>query len=446
MKSFEPAVPVEDILDQLRALPQVYGLDNASTVYLAPDAVYRVVGSVGEAVLRRAISKGVFELLRERGLIDTEVCYLREESGPNLSILKHRRIKFVTVPSEWSPSMLIEAARLMCTLSLDLDEHGLMLKDGHALNVTFERGKPIFLDLGSFVFGSDAVQMRWLEEFRSRVLVPIWVASTGRKELSRHMLRSEPRGLGWYLASSRVGQQLPPWFRVVRRTWRKHGWRKCLETLIERLDAIRVPVDHNIWTTYTERFTDEKSLKENVLLQYLCTQQPTSVHDLGGNIARTGQAIAFRLSAPVCSSDVEVDCIELAHQRTKSLDLPIDVAILDVMFPAPAYGAGASRPGAVDRLKADAVLALALVHHLVVRSHISMSTFAHVVSDYALRTAIVEFIHPEDKHMMGWAERGLVIPDDYTAEMLRDVFLQYFTACQSLPEYHPTRSLYAFSR
>ena len=434
------------MLDLLRTLPRVYGVDKFSTVFLGEDCVYRVAGGVGQQVFTELNEQGLLPKLSSYGVIETSVAERFQRNGQPSIVLQHPRIPFVTHPAEWPPAMLRDAAVYLLELAMRLDEHGLMLKDGHLLNVTFHRGRPMFLDFGSITKSSPALQSRWLEEFRCRSWLPLWVASKGRFELANAMLKTEPRGLSFVLAKTKVGAHFPLQFRKIKRISGKEGFRAALASLQNILQGYQIKLDQSRWTRYSERAPEDKARKHDVLLEHLRQRRPAAIHELAGNAAVIGERIAGDLAVPVCTTDIDFSCIESAYVRTKDKNLPLSLGVLNLLFPISPYGAGGCRPGSVQRLKAETTLATALVHHLVAKSQVSMSTFVQLIADYTGQSAIIEWVDPSDKFLVGWVNNGIQIPPEYTLPGFLEACAEHFPRRIELAAHHPTRKLFEFSR
>ncbi|MEP7016191.1 MAG: hypothetical protein ABI925_12180 [Verrucomicrobiota bacterium] len=428
---------------ELANLPKIYGTDPNHTVYLGPDVVYRTIRAEGRDSYDRVVQAQLLARAIEWGLVPTEFVS-RNDRGDVL--LKHARVPFVTHPGEWSPSMVREAALFILNLSSRLAEHGLMLSDSHLLNVTFRSGKPVYLDFGS-INPIDNTE-RWIEKFRARVLVPLWLASHERKELMSDFLRSEPHGLGVRLAQTGIGRLFPRGMGKVRSIHSKRGWPAALDELRNVVDALKIKPLQSPRTKYNTRALDEKESKRKVLLEWAGETKPRSIHELAGNDATIGEMLARELGVQVLSTDFDIASVDVAHQRTSDTGLPLDVGCMNILFPLPPYGAGSCRPGAVQRLRADATLATALVHHLVGRSRTSMSSFIQIIADYTERLSIIEWVDPTDKHVLRWQEkRGIKLQPDYALENFLAACRSHFRDVQPLPKYIvETRTLYACSK
>lgn len=99
--------------------------------------------------------------------------------------------------------------------------------------------------------------------------------------------------------------------------------------------------------------------------------------------------------------------------------LRITTALVDVVYPLMNYY---EKPP-FDRFKADAVVALALTHHLVLGQHLSIELFFEIVSKYSSRYVFIEFMP------LGlWSGApSAPLPSWYCQEWFKTAFEKYFT-------------------
>jgi hypothetical protein len=261
-------------------------------------------------------------------------------------------------------------------------------------------------------------------------------------------LRSEPHGLGMNLAETGIGRLIPWGIRKVRAILSRRGWPAALEELLSLVNELRPKPVQSPRTKYNTRALDEKESKRKVLLDWAREARPRSIHELAGNNATIGEMLAKELKVPVISTDNDIASVDLAHQRTRNSDLPLDVGCVNLLRPLPPYGPGACRPGAVQRLRADTTLATALVHHLVGRSRTSMTSFIQIIADYTERLSVIEWVDPTDKHVVRWQQqRGITLQPDYKLENFLAACRSHFREVRPLPQYIvETRTVYACSK
>jgi hypothetical protein len=146
-----------------------------------------------EGVLRRAINpiyfqqynslkdSGFFDnLIQKKLLINHDETSVSEEK----IIITPEPIPFITNPYEWSFEQYKHAALLTLQIQKYALSKGFILKDASAYNVTFHKGKPIFIDTLSFDFyeeGTPGVPLNNLSCISSGLWY--WLNIMGRRYL-----------------------------------------------------------------------------------------------------------------------------------------------------------------------------------------------------------------------------------------------------------------------
>src|SRR4029079_18347111 len=107
--------------------------------------------------------------------------------------------------------------------------------------------------------------------------------------------------------------------------------------------------------------------KRDIVEQYLRLAQPSTVWDLGANTGVFSQ-IACDLGCFTCAFDVDPACVEYGYLGgRKTTHANFLTLRLDLTNPSPSLGwAHGERDSLADRGPADAVMALALIHHLAI--------------------------------------------------------------------------------
>jgi hypothetical protein len=141
--------------------------------------------------------------------------------------------------------------------------------------------------------------------------------------------------------------------------------------------------------------------------------------------------------------DVDPACVETNYRRASAEDeallLPL---VVDLASPSPAIGwANRERMSLVDRGPADAVLALALIHHLAIGNNVPFRDLAEFVSKIG-RWLVIEFVPKEDPMVQAMlATRPDVFPN-YSQQVFEDEFGSRFAIERSEPLPDSPRSLY----
>ena len=77
------------------------------------------------------------------------------------------KIPIIVNPSEWSPAMFIDAAKLILRVERFLKDHNLTFDDVHPWNILFKDGKPFITDLGAFNFKNTS--LHWDIKFKNKL-------------------------------------------------------------------------------------------------------------------------------------------------------------------------------------------------------------------------------------------------------------------------------------
>ncbi len=388
-------------------------------------------------------------LISHNLLVPHEEAPLQEAFGPEAyRVLRPRPATFVSYPYEWSFGQLKDAALLTLEVQRRALEHGMILKDASAYNVVFDEGRPLFIDTLSFDLYEQKQPWVAYRQFCQHFLAPLLLMSNVDirfgKESAVHL-----DGLPLDLAS----QLLPrsSWLRpsylvhvhLHARSIRHFGPRAAKSRLLERgvsprgLEALLASLESVIrraswkhqrteWTDYEHQHAyGEKGFAAKRLLvsEMLGRCRADTLWDLGANVGIFSR-IAAEAGARVLSIDGDPGAVETNYQKLKTdNDTRILPLWIDLSNPSPALGwAHAERLSLAERGPADALLALALVHHLAITNNVPFSDQAAWMASLG-RTLIIEYVPKTDPQ----AQRLLVSRKDVFADYNRDAFEGQFT-------------------
>jgi hypothetical protein len=121
-------------------------------VFRVDDVIYRQVSNKHRDHHDLLLSSGLYETLASEDLlISHEEASIELARGPDAyRILRPVQIPFVSYPYEWGFSQLQDAARVTLRIQELALDHGMSLRDATSFNITFHRGRPIFIDTTSF--------------------------------------------------------------------------------------------------------------------------------------------------------------------------------------------------------------------------------------------------------------------------------------------------------
>jgi SAM-dependent methyltransferase len=192
-----------------------------------------------------------------------------------------------------------------------------------------------------------------------------------------------------------------------------------LELLLKKIDDIDVVPKQSEWTQYYSGTKNELPVytgtreglnvlrratsKHRLIDQILEKIEPETVLDIGCNRGPYSQMAALH-GAIVVGMDTDEKALDLMYHDSKSMGTNVMPLFINAFAPAEAIGFKEKPfPSVTNRFQADCVLCLALIHHWVFkRAHMSFAHIVNVLSSYAKKYLIVEFVPKEDKYIKDW--------------------------------------------
>jgi SAM-dependent methyltransferase len=450
--------------------------DPSGHVFLREDRVFRAISADFHQVWEDLCKKGLIgELERDARLVKTRRVEspLREQlaaAHPGFAhFLENDRIAPLTYPFEWSFSMLADAAILTLDIQLALLGAGYSLKDASAYNVQFINSRPIFIDVTSIEHPRRLDIWFALGQFQRMFLFPLLLrrhcgwdfGSYFRANLDGRrpsQVRRHFPGLALWRPALLMDVTLP-WILEHWEESRKSSIRmvgappkassaaqlfnlKRLRKKISKLAGGFVP--RSEWTHYTETCSyDERgeTAKKNWVREFLEEVRPKSVLDLGCNTGDYSM-IAADCGAQVIAADADAGVIEKLYRKLRLKPRPISPVVLDIGNPSPAIGfCNEERARFLDRVDADCLLALALLHHLLVSANLSLDQVSNLFADLTRGYAVVEFVPPADPMFLRLLRFRVNLCENVTLEACRNAFLTRFDILKESPIPNSPRTL-----
>jgi SAM-dependent methyltransferase len=413
--------------------------DPSGYVFLHGERVFRAVDAACRDTLRQLETAGVLPRLVEAGTVVATrtvadpalLGELAGRHGARAAFLEHERISPISYPYEWSVSMIADAGILTLDLQIALLQAGYSLKDATAYNVQFVDGSPRFIDVGSF----EAPQRRdlWyaLGQFQRMFVYPLLLCSQRGWDPRSYFLANldgrdveqVARGFGrlqLWRPSLLLDLTLPLWFerRAARRAraaatggngagapagaagnpGAQLGNLRRLRAKLKRLAERYVP--REAWVGYTSECSYDdaaEAAKKGLVRSFIEATRPASVLDLGSN---TGDyaLIAAGCGARVVAVDQSHDVVEVLYRRLRRERAAITPLVVDLRNPSPGIGyCNEERTPFFERVSADCVLALALLHHLAVSGNLSLEAVRDMLLRVTRRHLVLEYVPPDDE-------------------------------------------------
>jgi ribosomal protein L11 methylase PrmA len=339
--------------------------------------------------------------------------------GPAGRVLEHPRLPFISHPYEWSFEALRTAGLHHLDIHLEILDAGLTLSDASAYNIQFIGTRPIFIDLLSFRPYRDGEMWGGYRQFCEQFLNPLlFCSATGlmpnawyRGTLEGISTASLRRLLPWRAKLSRrvllhvvahaalegvepngtQASTMPafPRQRLVRLLGDMRGWIASLTPKRRR----------SLWSDYSATCSysgDEREAKRAEVAEFAASTRPRRLWDMGCN---TGEYSLLALEAGaerVIGWDGDAAAIDAAYLAARKADTEFTPLVSELANPSPSQGWGqAERAGMQERSDADAVMALALIHHLVFGANVPLPQAMGWIVGLAPR-GLIEFVPPDD--------------------------------------------------
>jgi len=361
---------------------------------------------------------GFYEKLFQKNyLIHHEL--LTSDFADGSLIIKPKKIPFISYPYEWSFSQLKDAALLTLNIFRTALEHNLILKDASAYNIQFLEGRPIFIDTLSF--DNYIIGQPWIayKQFCQHFIFPLAAASyidIRMVQLLKVFIDGIPIEMAKnflpFKAFLRFGVELHLILHSLflqkanRKKIRQNQNRKMLKNslfgLIDSLENTVINLKTNKQPTtwekyYEEHHTDEyRTAKKELVIEYLQGVGGNNIWDLGSNDGFFSR-IAASLNKDVISFDSDPNCVENNYLRVKkNSEKNILPLLMDFTNPSSSIGwANSERRSLSERGPVDAILALALIHHLAIANNIPLEMISNFFGSNC-KWLIIEFVPKSD--------------------------------------------------
>lgn len=389
--------------------------------------------------------------------------------------LEVEKIPFISYPYEWCFSQLKDSALLTLELLSDAIEKGMILKDASAYNIQFCGSNPVFIDLLSLEIWKQGAPWQAYRQFCMHFLAPLalssylglWCNNISRLwidgiplpyacSLLPFHIRFRP-GLVLHLfahahmekrhADARISAAKAKKVRLS-----KKSLRNLAISLQNTIESVKLPKHRTQWSDYYKEtnYSKEASTAKLAIVERISAEHKGLLAvDLGAN---TG--LFSRILAPNFTQVLAVDIDPLAverHYLSLKMNGPDNILplVIDLSNPSPSLGwACEERDSFPQRCKADFVMALAIIHHLVITAGIPLQQivdfFACLLSPNGY--LLIEFVPKEDSQVQRLlATREDIFPG-YNLDEFRKVFSSTFSekSLFTLPD--SSRTLICFKK
>jgi ribosomal protein L11 methylase PrmA len=425
--------------------------DRGGRVYRIGDRILRSVRNSAAQAYEAARDAGLYERLLDRGMIvplkqvEAPGALLGEEPAPARYWLEHPRLPFISHPYEWTFSLWKTAAIHHLEVQLEALALGFALSDATAYNVQFDGVRPLHIDHLSFRPYRDGELWVSHHQFCCQFLNPLvlWakkgVAPNAWFRGSLEGITPEELSalLPWhggfsFTILSHVKAQAAVQRRrtssgslsrpATEQRLSKTGFEAMLRQLRSFIAELELPHRKTVWSDYAgdNSYVDEAARsKRDFVRDMVSASSPSLLFDFGCNSGAYSLAALEAGAERVVGFDYDFGALEKAVQQSEKDTLPFTPLWLDAANPSPGQGwAESEREGLGARAKGDAMIALALIHHIVIGRNVPMG----MTMDWLMESApegVIEFTPKSDPMVQQLLSSREDIFEDYSEEAFR---------------------------
>lgn len=423
--------------------------DRGGRVYRVGDRIFRSVRRSAAPAYEAARDSGLYGRLVELGMIVPleEVqppAHLAAEDPEAVHWLEHPRLPFVSHPYEWPFSLWKSAAIHHLDVQLEALAMGFALSDATAYNIQFDGVRPLHIDQLSFRPYRDGELWVGHHQFCCQFLNPLvlwakkgvapnaWfrggLEGITPEELSA--LLPWHGGFSFTILShvkaqaaiqrrrTNSGQSSDP----KRQRLSKTGFEAMLRQLRAFILNLELPHKKTVWSDYAgdNSYVDDAARSKRDFVSDMVRQsEPELMFDFGCNSGDYSVAAIEAGASRVIGFDYDFGALEKAVERSRLEALPFTPLWLDAANPSPGQGwAQCEREGLSERAKGDAMVALALIHHVVIGRNVPMDMTIGWLMDSAPQ-GVIEFPAKSDPMVEQLLASREDIFTDYTEEAFR---------------------------
>jgi len=437
--------------------------DEAGYIFEWKGEIFRAIHPSHASHVRKLFECGLIADLVEQRLFPISAMTEYKTDDSEL-VVSHERIPVISIPGEWSFSMLRDAGLVILRVNRIARKYGFQTIDAHGFNVTFRNGRPLYIDLGSFIpIANDIVSgdkgWRPYGEYCRSILAPLKLWSAGDSYFARQSLHGEQLPMTTYWRHRWSILRLLP-LKLLRSfesgfyRWKAlntapidrfnmlmsvSAKRERLGKLILSLDKLRLlpflgvdldrliqktqstapPSIPSAWAAYHSG--SEITPRHKRILEIISAHGVQSILDMAGNAGFVSRLIASaNPDIRIVCADYDENAIDVLYNSLKETESNINpvlmnfsISISDTKF-SPAW----------ERFKSQQVMALALTHHLFLKQGMTIDFVMHRLSQYTNEFVMVEFM-PMGLYSSAY-DKLPQVPDWYNIEWFRNGFTKHF--------------------
>jgi len=445
-------------------------IDPTGFVFKYDNRIFRAINNSAKKDVLYLFERGAVEELNNLNLIPQTTISDFVLEGFNL-VLEHEKIDVVIFPTEWSFVMLKDAALLVIKINKVLKKYNFETRDTHGYNILFHHSQAKYVDFGSF--GRKTTKKYWSgkDNFREFYFYALYMWSKGNSFLAKPFLINDGKYANTKdyeffiyrysfarLLPSKYLERLFHYLRLLRNLQKfnvdeilivkkEKLKRRLLRILMmfsktglipnnhvnfnrleRRIKRINPPSVVTEWGVYHSNLSEPEIFAEGSRFDLIVDQVKrlniNRVFEIAGNQGLLSEELSKTVNTVICSDNDE-RAVGFMYRRAKNHNAKIYPVLLDFLSPINLSLYYSDSYSAIKRYKAEAVLALALTHHLILTRKTPIDTIFEALSMYTNKYLFVEFMPLGIR----WGE----VPSWYNLNWFKDHFKKYFNLLLEFP-------------
>ncbi len=446
--------------------------DPSGYVIINKGVIQRVINPIYFNSYHSLKKSGVYDTLIKKGLL---IPHQEVFASQEKIVLQPEAIPFITYPYEWGFEQYKQAALLTLKIHRYCLSKGYILKDASAYNVTFHKGKAMFIDTLSFDVYEEGSPWRAFKQFITHFFGPLLLAKYHGLDMLKLMqnhidgipvktiaslLPYKTKFNSFLYANIHLLAKLEDKYsedynaekKIKTLSFKAHN--NIIESLYDAIKKLTIN-QKTEWGDYyskTNYKAESFQLKAQLIKSWVDQLKAKTVIDVGGNDGTFGREVLVN-SQLVLVSDIDANAVDqnfIQSQKNKEQNMLAFVS--DILQPAPGIGFNnTERSSLINRLKQlspDVTLALAIIHHITLSGNVpfekSAQFFAHF-SNYL----IIEFPEREDSWVASLLLRKREFInhfDFYNSVAFEKGYTNYFTILKKEKINQTNRIMYLMQR
>lgn len=422
--------------------------DNYGSVYYFNNKVLRTINYPAEDNYKILKKENIFfDSIENNFIIDFKEVEENEipESLKKYNILLEcKKLPFISYPYEWTFDQLKDAALHHLNFQIFLLNKNCILRDSSAFNIQFVKGKPIFIDILSLKKYNEGEYWIGYKQFCENFLNPLLLGHfksiqhnqffrgsiEGLETINLNNLLSLKNKLSFntfvhvVLQSKLLKKDIenPHKTRDKKKKlkkFQKKSYFFLLRQLKSWIEKLEFKKEKTIWESYDKTNTyNNKSLseKENIIENFIKKFKPNKLLDLGCNNGSFSKIALNNGAVHATGIDFDYNAISDAYNMTKKNNINFLPLLMSLSDPSPNQGWNQNeRKGFAERFKSNALIALALEHHLIIGKNIPISDFIKWIVSLS-EIGLLEFVPKNDQTVQDMLSTKEDIYNDYSEE------------------------------